>query len=203
MRWEFMKNNTLMSLITTLMSIVLFAGCTTSEQKVTGVPDSTQIEPGATFNGFVQLVGRTFESLTVNGAAHLQRVMVHNGAMANGNLEGDFLEVHGMLSVNGACQLEDSVVKGLLKVNGALEAKRSVFGDINISTSKMALRDSSVQSIIVKAPSNSMDNEPQVLYLNNTTVTGSITFESGKGRVVASNKTDLKGKVVGGVVEFK
>ena len=191
-------------MLAVLSGVALLAGCTTHEEETTKKYQSgRQVEAGTTFNGFAQWADRVFESLTINGAAQLQRIVVHNNATVNGSLQGEGVEVHAMLTVNGACHLQNSAVKGLVRVNGVLRADRCNFADIDIVTSEMGLRDSKAQSIIVRAQSGTLHDEQQVVHLDNTIIAGSITFENGKGRVVLTNNAKITGQVIGGVVESK
>lgn len=118
-------------------------------------------------------------------------------------LHGMKINVKGFCTVNGAAHLHDTKINGATIINGFLSARKSTFGNIISATKNMQLSDCHVSSITIKPHTDSHKNDLQIIELNNTMVTGSITFQQGNGKVIAKNKTVVKGNIVGGVLEAK
>ncbi len=102
------------------------------------------------------------------------------------------------VSVNGNITIINSRVLADTNVFGYLESKNTSFGKISATTNSITLDGSSAETVYV---SKSADDREQVLYLqNNANVKVSITFESGKGKIIADRTVHLPQDIKGATV---
>jgi hypothetical protein len=119
------------------------------------------------------------------------------------------------VTISGAVELENSIFKGPLTVKGSLEAQHSTFettvevkGGVAFSNNTRAadiivaggiiLENSQVNNITVQ----SLRKGKVVIRGKNATVTGTITFNSGKGIVYLQDHASLdKNQVEGGIIK--
>jgi hypothetical protein len=150
-------------------------------------------------DGFGELKNVTVQKdVQINGAAELKKVTVKDSVKVNGALGADQLTAQS-LTVNGAASLKDSKVPETVSINGALEVDKSELGNVSINARDAIFTNSTVKSICVKYA----NEEKPVIKLDNTTVTGDITFEGNKGKVVLISKAKVEGKINNGVEKAK
>lgn len=150
--------------------------------------------------GAAQLNNAMYDTLTVNGAASLDHVTVHQVMHVNGSMKANDVTVGGSLIINGSAALHHAHVAKVTEINGALAAFNSTLSDIWASTDELSLTESTTGPIIIHKQTKSIHTEQRVV-LNHVTVNGNITFEQEGGRVIGSRGTVIKGTVIGGVYE--
>lgn len=163
--------------------------------------------------GPAELVKVTADSITVNGTLAFDDLTVQKKLEVFGPTEGKNSNV-GEITVAGPLQLEHCKVKSF-NVAGPFRAKQlivenastfigpfevldSQFQDLSITADKAAFANTQVKSIVMK---KNNDPREQVVSLSGTTVvTGDISFEAGKGKVIIAKPAKLQGKVNGGTL---
>ncbi len=168
------------------------------ESKITGPANLRNVKADS-----LSVMGPTqFTHLTVTGATELT-------GPVNSSEQGTFgqLKVTGpldvkqitanTLSVTGPVKIKESTITGDTEVVGPLSAEKSKFGDITVTADTVTLTDADVHNIIVKND----HGQKQTLYLKKASVSGNITFESGRGLVVKSKDSDIKGDVKGATLQ--
>ena len=175
-----------------------------------------------TFFGPTQLSEQQFDTLIINGPAQLEEIkttsLTVNGPIQFTDLEvfktaqifgpvsnsekGTFekIKVTGSLSAQnvqcneltatGSVDIRDWTIKNRTTVIGLLHAQNSKFSDLEITSNKVSLENTTVDNIMIK---RSGDNKVQELFLTGATiVNGNITFESGKGKIIAEKTVRSK-----------
>lgn len=103
------------------------------------------------------------------------------------------------LQIIGPSQLKEVIIKGESIIYGPLHASKSRLQNLTITAKEVELDNVSLSNIYVKKDGA---NEQTLVLDGNTTVTGNIIFESGKGRILLKSKdVVLKGGVRGAIVE--
>lgn len=101
------------------------------------------------------------------------------------------------IDVLGVAKLEDIEVSGDVKLVGGVEIKKANLQNLYVTSEQINLDDVTVKDITVDHIP--LYSQAQTLYLKgSTTVSGSITFKSGKGIIVKEDKVKVVGKMVGG-----
>ena len=180
---SFMNKPIISSFILTL-SCFLISGClnTSNDQQAnathaelsSGSADSQDLS----VSGVVTLQDRTLSSLTINGVAQLKNVSL------------------ATLTGKGAVGLTNVTITESIDLNGPLESTASTIKTININMIDMWLKNSTVQTIHVRA---SKKGREQMIILDNSKVEN-ITFEQGKGIVRLLHNAAVTGSVTGGII---
>ncbi len=169
------------------------------------------ISYGDKISGSADLSNHSFENLTVSGSADLKDLKVDKDLIVSGSFEGKNITADN-ISASGSASLENINVKNNLKVSGSFEGKnitvegktkisggmivsKGNFTDIEISASRIKLFDSKSHNILILE-----SDSKQKLELKNSTISGDITFESGKGEIYLDSDSKILGKVDGAKV---
>jgi hypothetical protein len=152
---------------------------------------------GATHYG-----AETLSSLKADGFIHLDGTHIINSTCINGHTDAKNT-YFGELESNGFIKLDNCVVKGFATINGYLDAHHTLFEkEITISTEKSSFDSCSTASIVIKRKSSLIPT--QVIEITgNSTIKGSIIFESKQGEVILSSGSEVLGKVHGGIITRK
>lgn len=149
--------------------------------------------------GLIQHGNEKLESLSANGRITLNGTQVIGPLDVSGSLSAHDAHI-GAVNVNGHAWFYNSTVDGKCEVGGLISAEKSTFKDTILVTSrKINFDDCNVNSILVRKiwwPFSS-----QVVELTNSVCKGDITFESGKGRVILLDGSQVQGKVIGGEIK--
>lgn len=149
--------------------------------------------------GFAHYGKETLSSLGVNGSLTLEGTRVKGPVEVNGRLDAQDATI-GSFDVNGSASFSNSQVASPSKVNGFFSAVSSQFqGEVTASSQKISLNNSTASSIVVR-DIRWLPGSQTVELSHNSKVTGTITFESGKGKVILSEGS-VVGNVVGGEIE--
>ena len=131
--------------------------------------------------------------IVVNGATELDETTIEH-LTVNGSLEARNATI-GTLIVNGSAYLEDSKVERNTTINGGLETSGATLHKISILSSEIILCNSTATDIVIH---KARPSKVQRLKLRKgTQITGSVTFESGKGEVWISDDSSVKGQIKG------
>ena len=150
------------------------------------------------------------DSITVKGTFAFDNLSIQNKLESHGPTEGKNSEI-GNLVVYGPLQLDHCIVNSI-DMAGPFQAKyitvskNSVFRgpfsalgchlqNITLLTDGAVFDDSDIKSITMKK--NDDPKEQIVTLKGKTIVSGDITFESGKGKVIIENPAKLEGKIIG------
>lgn len=137
--------------------------------------------------------------VVVNGFVTLKGSKVTKRLQVNGRVEAEGCSIARM-EINGSADLSDCVIKGRGSVNGVLVANDSNFDDkLTVTSEKMTFNNCTLKALYI--PLMTGCKEPQIVeLLGKTQVSGTITFASGKGEVIAGPGSELNGAVIGGSV---
>ena len=148
-------------------------------------------------SGVISYGKETMDSLKGNGLVTLEGTTIRGRLEVNGSVKATKAFI-GAFDCAGYANLTDCVIKTHSDVNGFLNANRTAFqGPVVLKAQKAEFTDCTIESLIVKNPSWVFGT--QVIELQGKTVVkGSITFESGQGKVNMSPQSKVLGKIVGG-----
>lgn len=180
-------------------------------------------------NGAASVNEKRLKFLEINGSATFKDLKIAdymkvNGSATGKNLQVKTLEVNGSLTakyliindmiVSGAASLREALIKGSLSVNGSLkceqikvQGKTSIAGDLKVSSGEfqdIEIKSDLAEIIRSKANNIVFSNQQvaqKILELKSgTTVSGNVTFKSGKGTVYLYDGSKIGGTVEGGEV---
>ena len=138
--------------------------------------------------------------LNVNGAINADHIIVKNGEIS-GSFAGDDIKIEGNLTVSGSISSKNIMVGGKFIVDGLVDIENGDLSDVAMKAASMDFSASKIKSILVhsiKGP------DEQILTLSkNTVVTGDIEFESGKGQIIMTKGSSVKGHVKGAQIVNK
>lgn len=197
----------------------LLALNTVSAETFYGVTElSSKMYDQLIVNGPATLKDIKTDNLTVHGPLTFQKIDVIKSSDISGMMQGQEgafanLKVTGpleaekitcdTLSVIGPAKLKYFTVKGTTEVQGPIEFTKGNLQDLSYMASG-TLTDTVVKNITIKHNNASADTKKNdILKLEgNTSVTGDITFESGKGEVITAGKgVTVSGKIKGGTLK--
>lgn len=172
----------------------------------------------ATFKGVVSLTDVKADSLDITGPLEFNKLEVKNDTTIVGPVEKSKEGKFNVLKVTGPFEAKDvmctdlnvvgSVTASNLKVEkdttiiGGFDVKNSKLNNLTITSDKIILKDTEVSgNITVKKDTGLIGKmKDQVLVLEgNTTTKGTITFESGAGKIEKSKHAKVEGTVTGAV----
>ncbi len=104
------------------------------------------------------------------------------------------------LKVKGPVEVDNITVKGETNIIGPLDAKKSHFQNLEIKGDDVSLDDVDVKDIVIKGRTS---NEQVLQLKGKTIVSGTITFDSGRGVVEQGKEVKIQGEVKGGTVNKK
>jgi len=151
-------------------------------------------------NGFLNYGNETLNSLQINGYVNLNGTTINNLLQVNGSLTATQAQI-GEMNVQGQASLDNCTVKNKSRVAGSLSALLSTFNDeVTLASDNSVFDTCSIASIRVQ---KNNESTPQIIELKGKTqLMGLITFESGKGQVVASPESQISpAKVMGGTIK--
>lgn len=121
------------------------------------------------------------------------------------SVKGSLLTKEAHLStvkINGQAIFLNSHVNETCDVYGVMSAFKSTFAEaVHVTSEKALFQSCKIHSLeVYKTP---WSDTIQVVELCKSTCQGDIRFESGKGRVIVCDKSQIKGKVIGGQILLK
>ena len=146
--------------------------------------------------GIVTLKDKVIPSLKACGLVRLNRVKVTGIAKIDGNLIANDLTAKEIF-INGDAKIDASYIPLQLNINGLLKSSNSNFNNIVANSNKIILKKCEVVSIIFKEP---FENTDQILELIDSRIKEDIEFKSGKGKVILTGESKVKGKIIGGKI---
>ncbi len=171
----------------------------------------TSMSYGYNVSGSTELSNHSFENLTVSGSADLKDLkidkdLIVSGAVTAVNVTANNMSVSGSaalenielknnLDVSGAIAGSNIKVIGKTKISGEMTVSEGHFSDIEINSKTLKLIDSKAHNILML---NS--DSKQKLELKGSTISGDVTFKSGKGEIYLDNNSKILGKIEGGNV---
>lgn len=155
--------------------------------------------------------GLTFDELEVAGTVDVA------GSIRNSiNLKCKNLDVSGgvqaqniecnTMDISGGVKLENVKVSGGASISGNVDIKTGQFDNLNLAAKSMSLEDVNVNNIVVEEGGGIViinnvvvrGSGEQVLHLKgSTTVSGNVTFKSGKGTIIIDSGANVNGTVTG------
>ncbi len=160
---------------------------------------------------------RTIDCISHSGILRLRNVIVQETLSNFGELNINGGRIDGTLSVSGNFTSSGSTIKninasgdivfsnnnnitGNTDIIGALTVSNSKFDkQLLITSSRIKLSDgTTTKNIYVRK--NNGSNATEYIYLNDSTVNGDITFESGNGIVIANSGSRINGSIIGGTL---
>lgn len=148
-------------------------------------------------NGNLTYGQEVFNTLQVNGFVTLNGTTILQRLQVNGRLNATNVQM-GALSSHGEATLSHCKVKDLCNVTGTLKAYDTTFEELVTLISNNSTFDAcSIDSIDVL---KTRETIPQTIELKGkTTVTGTITFDSENGQVIACKECQIaESNIVGG-----
>lgn len=148
-------------------------------------------------SGVLSYGKETMDSLKANGLVSLDQTTVRGRLEVNGSVKAT-KAIMGAFDCAGYASLTDCLIKTHSDVSGFLNATRTAFqGPVVLKAQNATFTDCTIESLIVKNPTWVFGT--QVIELQGKTIVkGSITFESGHGKVNMSPQSKVLGKIVGG-----
>jgi hypothetical protein len=157
------------------------------------VTDSTLV------NGALEAVDSNFNKDTVVNGNIDAKSSSFNELTINGGVKFKDVSTAGKAVINGKVDLDHSKFDDTLNVNGHISAKDSNFAKmVTLRSSEAQFENCHLDNVTVQ---KSTSDPVQTIKLKNTKVSGSITFESGKGIVEQDSSSTIDGKVTGGTVQ--
>lgn len=102
------------------------------------------------------------------------------------------------IDVLGSSHFEDIQVSGDVRLVGDVNIKKADIHNLYVTADQINLEDVTIKNITIDHIP--FTTETQILYLKgNSTITGAITFKSGKGIIVKGDKVKVGGAMVGGI----
>jgi hypothetical protein len=149
-----------------------------------------------------------FTNLEVKGDADIKGSVLKskNGHFNNLKVTGPVnfsdTDISNDFDVTGPTEIHKVTVHGKTTILGPLTAYDSKLGNIEITTGSIELKSSEAQDIHVKNDLKPL-MEQKLLLDEKSKVTGKITFDSGKGKVVDKSGTIKVEQIKGGALEKK
>jgi hypothetical protein len=148
-------------------------------------------------SGIISYGKETFDAVKTNGFATLEGTTVKGALEATGRIKAIHASI-GSFSCNGYATLIDTRIKSQSEVNGFLHAFATQFqGPVTVAAGSVDFTDCTIDSLVIKSGAWIFGTQVVELY-GNTVVKGSITFESGQGKVIKSPQSKIQGKIIGG-----
>ncbi len=150
-------------------------------------------------SGIVHYGAETLSTLDANGFVTLDSTFVRKALTVHGTLSAEKAQINNM-HVSGKASLSDCVVNGQTQVSGFLSAKACSFrGPLELTMHSVTFEDCNLDTIVIKKPFWSLLTQ-KVELTGKSICKGTITFESGSGKVIVSGKSQMVGTVHGGEV---
>lgn len=151
-------------------------------------------------SGIVSYSKQNLDSLRTNGFVTLEQCDIKQQLEVNGSLKAIYSKI-GSLQTNGYANLLDCTIRSSSQINGFLNAIHTTFsGPLNVASQGVELQNCTTHSIVIQDASWVIGSQTLELK-GKTKVMGSITFESGKGIVIVSPESSIKGQVLGGQIK--
>lgn len=151
-------------------------------------------------SGIIHYGNETFANLQGNGFVTLDGTSVRKSLVVNGSLDANKAHI-GSLKVNGHATLAGTTIAGKTEITGFLSAEKCLFKkEVSVAAHKVRFVDCTLDAISVKNASWSFGI--QIIELGQKTICkGPIIFESGKGKIILSEGSQVLGSIQGAVVE--
>ncbi len=154
--------------------------------------------------GNIRISNTTKDCINHLGSVFLSNVIVRNKVDVTGNLEGANVSLNGIFMEGRLLLNGRNNVAGNVDIVGELVSANTNFSKkIKINSYNIQLKNGTVTKDILVRKNDKGTTGTQYLYIDNSTVNGNITFESGKGRVILSNGGRYTGALIGGTFENK
>lgn len=176
--------------------LLLLTACEQRDHSVFGVTEEHADK--MIVNGFANLEHTSYVSLIINGSADLEDIKVSKKLQVNGSLEAEECTLNDV-SVNGSVEFENCKISGTTTINGSAKFEDCDVKKVEVASSQVKFDESKVSSITMKKHTDLLGGSQKVL-LDDTIVSGDVTFEQGDGTVVLEGSSKIKGKVVGGKI---
>lgn len=141
----------------------------------------------------------TVAKIQANGFVKLDGTRVTDHLQVNGRLKAEDAQIEEM-QINGQATLDRCLIKQKSNVCGALIATDSRFADeLSVSSERAVFNSYDLTSLHILRVGGYQG--VQVVELRGKTrIDGPITFDSGKGEVIADPDTEISGGVIGGKI---
>jgi predicted acyltransferase (DUF342 family) len=148
------------------------------------------------FNFQAEASSKAYGDLTIKGSVFLKQanldVLKVEGPVETTGFSANYLEVNGSLIGSKIKMNGDAVI------NGYIKARESNFKDVKVYSDTVEFQKSKIKTLLIK---NTSKPEEKVILDDYSTVTGDITFDSGKGVVILQNGSKVLGKINGGYIK--
>lgn len=147
-----------------------------------------------------QIYGKeTVEKIETNGLIKLDGTTITEYLQVNGSLKAEGAQIEKM-QINGQATLDNCLIKKKSVVCGFLSVINSKFRDeLSVSSEKATFNSSTLTSLHILQVEG-YQGVQLVELVGKTKIDGSITFDSGKGEVIADPDTEITGKIIGGKI---
>lgn len=149
------------------------------------------------FFGYRTIGAEVIDSAHVDGALTLQGTKVKGEVFVNGMLSAVGVEMES-LQVNGDASVKDTIINKDVIINGfAFFQHCTVKGTVLTASEKIVMVASQITGDVVMRKTTN-PKEFQVLNLSKgTKIDGSVTFESGNGKIIMSKDSKITGVTKG------
>lgn len=158
--------------------------------------EKSKLTQSLTSMGDADIKDSQLQDGTFNGKTEIEKSTFAGSFKSSGDTELESVSIAGQTEVNGNTKVKKSTFGDTVTLSGEFEAKDSTFKAIIAEIDKMELDNCKAESILIKK-SNDATKQQIVELKGKTDITGSITFESGNGKVVIKDKTVKTGEIKG------
>lgn len=158
-------------------------------------------ENTVTINGVANVRNQSYDSLLVNGAANLEHVTIVQKLEVNGTCNVESCTITHAF-IKGALSVEDSTISGKTHVIGNANFEDSILKEVETTSRKVVFEDCKVESITMAQWDDWwFFKRTRKVILEDTVVSGDITFEDEGGVVILKGSSKIEGSIVGGSVQ--
>ncbi|MBP9693289.1 MAG: hypothetical protein KBE16_01080 [Alphaproteobacteria bacterium] len=158
--------------------------------------DKSKLAQSLTSMGDADIKDSELQDGTFNGKTEVEKSSFTGSFTSNGDTELESVSITKQTTINGNTKIKKSTFGDTVTASGEFDAEDSTFKAIIAEVEKMELSNCKAESILIKKSTDA--TKQQIVELKGKTdITGSITFESGNGKVVIKDKTVKTGEIKG------
>lgn len=158
--------------------------------------EKSKLAESLTSMGDADIKDSELQDGTFNGKTEIKKSNFAGSFKSNGDTELESVSIAGQTTTNGNTKVKKSTFGDTVTLSGEFDAEDSTFKAIVAEVEKMELNNCKAESILIKKGTDA--TKQQIVELKGKTdITGSITFESGNGKVVIKDKTVKTGEIKG------
>jgi hypothetical protein len=135
----------------------------------------------------------------LTGNLNIRDVDLHNTSRITGDFFGRHITLYSKANIVGTIECTSCVFKGDATLIGEISLTDSEFS----TAAKMNFRqahfsNTKINDVVIE---NSDDDKEQTMYIQQGSTAHNITFEGGKGVIILSGNSEIRGYVQGGKIQ--